>query len=489
MRQPRTRRSLSVCDLVTAPQSVGRIRCYWALLVPQYGSAPGGGTKLELKFVYLDPVLSTHLGPQSLGVLNHGLIDLIHPSEREQARNDLASAIQSDDLQGSVTRMRFSRLSRIRQMCGAQPNDIPIPPDINAVTEDSDYLIIDLVLNWVADGLLLAFFHAIKDFDPQGNNDPSRRHEGWSNFCGSVGMTDEHIQTLHQSISANVTPPQRTRYPPTRVFQLHSVNHSAQPTSMVFTWPPARPTDKPSEQFDGLYDADEYADLMRGVDMDPSALAAKPGEVRTNCTTRFGAEHSIRTEGVYRHVTSVFIPYDQVIFACFQTTQLYELPTGHEWPPKPQAPAQVPAQAQSQPHPQPQAAPNGPDWRSDYERGYGTPAPPPAPASAPAAPAPISAPAAPAAPASAPPFARGGYAPYEGYRAPVENHAPRGGSTRPLVRPPGDVEKCRGCGTRESPEWRKGENGVKDLCNACGLKLARAVAKREGRQKPRKKDK
>jgi hypothetical protein len=119
-------------------------------LVPQFGSAPGGGTKLELKFVYLDPVLSTHLGPQHLGVLNHGLIDLIHPSEREQARNDLASAIQSDDLQGSVTRMRFSRLSRIRQMCGAQPSDIPLPPDINAVTEDSDYLIIDLVLNWVS---------------------------------------------------------------------------------------------------------------------------------------------------------------------------------------------------------------------------------------------------------------------------------------------------------------------------------------------------
>lgn len=66
---------------------------------------------------------------------------------------------------------------------------------------------------------------------------------------------------------------------------------------------------------------------------------------------------------------------------------------------------------------------------------------------------------------------------------------PTGSSSRPLVRPPGDVEKCRGCGTRESPEWRKGENGVKDLCNACGLKLARAVAKREGRQKPRKKDK
>jgi hypothetical protein len=331
----------------------------------------------------------------------------------------------------------------------------------------------------VADGLLLAFFHAIKDFDPQANNDPNRRHEGWSNFCGSVGMTDEHIQTLQQSVSANVTPPPRTRYPPTRVFQLHSVNHNAaNPTSMVFTWPPARPTDKPSQQFDGLYDSDEYADLMRGVDMDPNALAAKPGEVRTNCTTRFGAEHSIRTEGVYRHVTSVFIPYDQIIFACFQTTQRYELPKttagpAHEAWSAPQQPQQQPQQ-QAPPAPPPQPVSNGPP----HERGYAAPAPPfPAPEYP----------------------AHGGYAPPAQYDAgyarvpePV-NHAPapqtRGGSTRPLVRPPGDVEKCRGCGTRESPEWRKGENGVKDLCNACGLKLARAVAKREGRQKPRKKDK
>ncbi|GMK57516.1 hypothetical protein CspeluHIS016_0403500 [Cutaneotrichosporon spelunceum] len=462
---------------ITIP-SLGQVRCYWALLVPHYGPAPDGGSQLELKFVHLDPVLSSHLGPQSAGVLNHGLIDLIHPGEREQARNDLSSAIQSDDLQGSVTRMRFSRLSRIRQMRGAQPNDITLPPNVETVTEDSEYLIMDLVLNWVADGLLLAFLHAIKDFDPQANNDPNRKNEGWSNFCGSAGMTEENIQTLQQSISTNVTPPSRTRYPPTRVFQVHSVDHNAaHATSMVFTWPPARPTDKPSPQYDGLYDADEYADLMRGVDMDPNALAAKPGEVRTNCTTRFGAEHSIRTEGLYRHVTSVFIPYGNITFACFQTTNLYELPnqtTGavHEGWTLPQQAARA--------HPPQPAVSNGQqqDWRPEYERGYA---------------------------AQVPTFPGSEYPAHETYVPPAQydagyshgpesvNHAPaaptRGGSTRPLVRPPGEVDKCRGCGTRESPEWRKGENGVKDLCNACGLKLARAVAKREGRQKPRKKDK
>lgn len=365
--------------------------------------------------------------------------------------------------------------------------------------------------------MLLAFFHAIKDFDPQANNDPNRRHEGWSNFCGSVGMTDEHVRTLIQSINANVTPPQRTRYPPTRVFQVHSVQHNGAhpPTTMVFSWPPARSVDTPSEQFDGMYDADEYADLMRGVDMDPSALAAKPGELRTNCTTRFGAEHSIRTEGVYRHVTSVFIPYDQIIFACFQTTKLYELPNNtapptHEAWSTPQ-PQQLPPPSTQQQSPVGVQGghPPGQDWRQpgEYERsGY-----PPPPAPGPGGhypPAPDYPPPAHGYGGGAPGGPPGAHQPYPdanaGYHVarlaepPVHhNHTPPpppppsrgGGSTRPLVRPPGDVEKCRGCGTRESPEWRKGENGVKDLCNACGLKLARAVAKREGRQKPRKKDK
>jgi len=35
--------------------------------------------------------------------------------------------------------------------------------------------------------------------------------------------------------------------------------------------------------------------------------------------------------------------------------------------------------------------------------------------------------------------------------------------------------QCRMCGTTESPEWRRGPNGVKNLCNACGLKAKKMV--------------
>jgi hypothetical protein len=380
---------------------------------------------------------------------------------------------------------------------GCPPQDIKIPPDLNAVSEDDEYIIIDLVVNWAADGLLLAFFHVIKDKDSVANNDPARRHEGWSNLCGAVSFGDEAVQTLQRNIAASVMPPKPTRVPPTRVFQLHtSLTTPAHPNSLLFTWPPPRPPNALT-QMDGLYDADEYAEIMQGVEMDPEQLESKPGDVRTNCSTRFGAEHLIRTEGVYRHISSVFIPYGTLVFACFQTTKCYPLPlaatTNDPW----QAAAAAAAAIAAAPPAVPSVAPTLPppratnvilappagarDWRQSGEYEYPT-----------SATAPHFPDAAGAAYHSHYPYEGAAGVPF-GRLASNENTPtpPRatGGSTRPLVRPPGDVDKCRGCGTRESPEWRKGENGVKDLCNACGLKLARAVAKREGRQKPRKKDK
>lgn len=37
---------------------------------------------------------------------------------------------------------------------------------------------------------------------------------------------------------------------------------------------------------------------------------------------------------------------------------------------------------------------------------------------------------------------------------------------------------CQECGTTQSPEWRKGPNGSKTLCNACGLRYAKRLRQR-----------
>ncbi|CAO0793226.1 unnamed protein product [Mucor circinelloides] len=36
---------------------------------------------------------------------------------------------------------------------------------------------------------------------------------------------------------------------------------------------------------------------------------------------------------------------------------------------------------------------------------------------------------------------------------------------------------CQSCGTESSPEWRRGPTGHKTLCNACGLRYSRSVAR------------
>ncbi|WVW85505.1 hypothetical protein I302_107543 [Kwoniella bestiolae CBS 10118] len=547
---------------------VGGVRCYWALLTPHYtplppnpDGTPSAGSKLELRFAHPDPMLSLHLSKQKLSMMGRSVIEFIHPAEREQARRDLTSAISADDLQGSVTRVRFARLSRIRTILGCPPEENDFPADADKFAEDDEYLILDLVLNWVADGFLLAFFHAIKDKDPIGNNDPRLSHEEWSNWCGTRVMPEDQIEALHRNISDRISSTPSSSYPPSRVFQLHysapspdpSISLSA-PPRLIFSWPPPRPVGVKITA-DGKYNAAEYCELMKGVDMDPSQLNAGPGELRTNCTTRYGAQHSITTEGVYRHVTSVFIPYGNLIFACFQTTSMYELPAarnghtpssssssyepslGNDWntnlssiPPVTSGSTGLPVQPlppsdpQPQPHPyttqpsiqttstwahsDPYALPrqDGGEWESGpstgyqihpggRDMGYLTPSPsanhypPPQqhyphdhlphggiPLSASMSSGHLSS-------GPSPPHMANGH---HGHS--MSNGGSNGSaSSRPLVRPPGNVDCCVMCGIRESPEWRRNESGIKDLCNACGLRLARQVAKREGRQKPRKK--
>jgi PAS domain S-box-containing protein len=48
-----------------------------------------------------------------------------------------------------------------------------------------------------------------------------------------------------------------------------------------------------------------------------------------------------------------------------------------------------------------------------------------------------------------------------------------------------DEYVCTDCGTLDSPEWRKGPQGPKTLCNACGLRWAKKEKKRQGQSQSR----
>lgn len=49
-----------------------------------------------------------------------------------------------------ISRVRFARLSRIREILGGTKDEIEYPTDANKFVEDDEYLILDLVLGWVS---------------------------------------------------------------------------------------------------------------------------------------------------------------------------------------------------------------------------------------------------------------------------------------------------------------------------------------------------
>lgn len=60
----------------------------------------------------------------------------------------LLSVRKADD--ASRLRVRFARLSRIRVILGCPKEEVDLPYDASTFVEDDEYLILDVVLNWVS---------------------------------------------------------------------------------------------------------------------------------------------------------------------------------------------------------------------------------------------------------------------------------------------------------------------------------------------------
>jgi len=58
----------------------------------------------DLQFLYLDPVLTTHLEEQADLLVGKPLLSFIHPDEQASAQHDLGEVLKSKTVHGSVTR-------------------------------------------------------------------------------------------------------------------------------------------------------------------------------------------------------------------------------------------------------------------------------------------------------------------------------------------------------------------------------------------------
>lgn len=61
----------------------------------------------DLQFIYLDPVLASHLEDQAELLVGKSLLSFVHPDEQASANQDLGGVLQSRTLHGSVTRYFF----------------------------------------------------------------------------------------------------------------------------------------------------------------------------------------------------------------------------------------------------------------------------------------------------------------------------------------------------------------------------------------------
>lgn len=124
------------------------------------------------------------------------------------------------------TRVKYLRLSQIRVLLGATAKDTF--PHAAQVGYDKDYLPCDLVLNWVADNLVLCFIHAVigafqsvvigsemcqrtsapetlehnlTDISPDDNDELLKGKWHWTNWCGTVPFSTE-VRPEHPRIIA-----------------------------------------------------------------------------------------------------------------------------------------------------------------------------------------------------------------------------------------------------------------------------------------------
>ncbi|KAI0822467.1 hypothetical protein BC628DRAFT_1327012 [Trametes gibbosa] len=505
---------------------LGETRCYWTLLTS------------DLHFLYLDPVLANHLGEQAGLLVGKSLFDYVHPDEKDSAKVDLGAVLESRTLHGSVTRVRYSRLSRLRRLLGYNGPG-PGWSDADKIAVDANYMAVDIVINYAADGLVLCFHHAVVDLTPRDNDEHNKT--GWTNWCGTPNFNMEQVQMLYQRLQSAIPQPPAV----IRVFQI-LLNQPTRP--LWLSWPAERPGEPTSKDF---------ARLAEDVHISSTGTDAK-----TSCTRRYKACQIMDFGmGDKQEVESIFIPHGAIIFACHKinsyprgnvaggsgmqqhlgyhsnnyatqgpyydpqaqnlaSSQMPSVPSYNYSPQPPMSSSyppntwvnMEPADSQNQ-YAQwaPSSLPNGAQVSSMRSSSYSAPPPstptqqhwssqPPAylehgspvsPSVGPSAPSPTGLQYQPSGqpdhdeqPPPSPP-ADLVPPPRSGRRGSKEQYTSGG---RSAGNPPVGVTKCASCKVTHSPEWRKGPSGKKDLCNACGLRFARSRAKKEGSSQRRRKD-
>ncbi|EAU85490.2 hypothetical protein CC1G_06391 [Coprinopsis cinerea okayama7 len=464
----------------------------------------------DLQFIYLDPVLAHHLDTEADLLVGKSLLAFVHPEEQQTAKQDLGSVLESKTLHGSVTRVRFLRLSGVRRKLGYAGSPVSWS-EADRIALDNDYMAVDIVINWAAEGLVLCFIHASMDLSPNDNDEVHKTE--WSNWCETPMMANDQIDLLLSRLLVCI--PQTGNM--NRVFQILA----NQPDKhLLLSWPPG-----PSQSSEAT--SLDFAKLVETVSMDMGVPGAS--DAKTSCTRRYKALHNTPIFGgeverciifachkvnpCSRNTTNPTAAMNQLAFAApaynpqpvssyYDQSSPYPVPPLSSQDNYAKAYMSQAGQGTQAPYPPPQrwsqAMP--PPMNNMRSNSYISPtqdqsnaawqqAPPPQPtyldtvsSQAPSFNRPLS-----------PSYTYSPTTPSSANTSPTSDIVPPprrrisptagkefSGPTRTASNRPAGILKCSSCKATSSPEWRKGPSGKKELCNACGLRYARSRAKKEG---------
>lgn len=488
-----------------------------------------------MAFLHLDPTLEESIGYSVESLIGTSVLDFIHPNEAMKIEYIILQYAQEKGNTGKMIRCTMKSVLSMGKYVHSTQKDRELDLSNFAHSIESDHQLTDIRLELIGDEMLLCFFHAVENRNDQSGNTQM------SNLCDKSLNTfdDDHCQSLWQHILSKrfIEPSSSTieRHQsgfPIKVFQILT-NYPF--TNILFSWPPPRLFDSLSHQStksdtesyqDGSYFADTFARSTFETNFKEEAESSSLSQLMTACTRKELKAMTINTDGLLIEFEAMVIPCGEIKFAIFSISKAEKVD---------QIPKDEHRQLEQQQQQQPQLNPF--EFRQNQqsiqpmEQGrqtfYSQPTFPIT-----TIPSFQSMPVATGNPfiSQAPqmfynlPTARmidnadlseyGRRASADVYPTTIHHHFPSvinntttnnnnnnttfyqsqpirtrneqsqisSTSSFPL-RPrsfsilESSLKKCLTCGTSKSPEWRKGPDGYKSLCNACGLRFSRNASR------------
>ncbi|KAI8335795.1 hypothetical protein BC941DRAFT_429398 [Chlamydoabsidia padenii] len=417
--------------------------CFWSFLSLQH-----------LEFLFVSPTR----GSQQVFTNRHDItirdlllgrsfFDFIHPDEWAIAKQDLSSFSRRKTLAGAVTRCR------LRSFVSIAKNIHPCQFENENIDQSRTWDIVDVVMYIVTECIVLAFFHT---------QDNCQEHS----ICGEPYFTPEDVDNLlnvlkkHQPTGANMNSPSidndcSTCNNSNRVLQMYDQSTKRR----VVSWPPSNlycnPDDGHSLQLMPesstpipISTLSSHQEHFHKINKTGAAACMQHTHTQSICihhslqNTSSSSSSSSSTilspsspplPSPYYQLESIVISYGSILFYSFQLNSASsKLSPGTRTD-------TMDSTKTIQPHHHTFTATSSLPFVTSDQHYI---------------------------PTSLPPICTSLY-----HKRP--HHNPSSISSCQ------STKRCARCGTNNSPEWRRGPNGHKTLCNACGLRYSRLMSKQQ----------